>query len=82
MKIKSNIATSENGFIFNPATGDSFSGNGMAALLLLAMKGGKSENEIKQDILNRYNVNQAQLDLDWEDWMLQLKEANLLETEA
>jgi hypothetical protein len=82
MKIKSNIATSENGFIFNPATGDSFSGNGMAAVLLLAMKSGKSESEIKQDILDRYNVNQAQLDLDWEDWILQLKEANLLETEG
>lgn len=82
MKIKSNIATSENGFIFNPATGDSFSGNGMAAVLLLAMKSGKSESEIKQDILNRYNVNQAQFDLDWEDWMIQLKEANLLETEG
>jgi hypothetical protein len=82
MKIKSNIATSENGFIFNPATGDSFSGNAIAALLLLAMKSGKTENEIKQDILNRYNVSERQLDLDWEDWMVQLKEANLLETEG
>ena len=82
MKIKSNIATSENGFIFNPATGDSFSGNGMAAVLLLAMKSGKSESEIKQNIMDRYNVDQAQLDLDWEDWMIQLKEANLLETEG
>jgi len=82
MKIKSNIATSENGFIFNPATGDSFSGNAMAARLLLAMKSGKSEREIKQDILDRYNVNRSQLDLDWADWMIQLKEANLLETEG
>ncbi|QEC79883.1 PqqD family peptide modification chaperone [Mucilaginibacter ginsenosidivorax] len=82
MKIKSNIATSENGFIFNPATGDSFSGNAIAALLLLAMKSGKTESEIKQDILNRYNVSERQLDLDWEDWMVQLKEANLLETEG
>ncbi|WDF80600.1 PqqD family protein [Mucilaginibacter sp. KACC 22773] len=81
MKIKSNIATSENGFIFNPATGDSFSGNTIAALLLLAMKSGKTESEIKQDILDRYNVSERQLDLDWEDWMVQLKEANLLETE-
>jgi len=82
MKIKSNIATSENGFIFNPATGDSFSGNAIAALLLLAMKSGKTESEIKQDILNRYNVSERQLDLDWEDWTVQLKEANLLETEG
>lgn len=82
MKIKSNIATSENGFIFNPATGDSFSGNAMAAALLLAMKSGKTEAEIKQDILARYDVNASQLQRDWEDWMIQLKEANLLETEG
>ncbi|MFC0512817.1 PqqD family protein [Mucilaginibacter angelicae] len=79
MKLKSNIATSDNGFIFNPATGDSFSGNDMAAQLLTAMKSGKTEAEIKQDILSRYEVGENQLDRDWDDWMLQLKEANLLE---
>ncbi|WP_184545562.1 PqqD family protein [Mucilaginibacter sp. FT3.2] len=82
MKIKSNIATSENGFIFNPATGDSFSGNAMAATLLLAMKSGKTEAEIKKNILALYDVNTNQLERDWEDWMIQLKEANLLETEG
>ncbi|MDN3583169.1 PqqD family protein [Mucilaginibacter flavus] len=82
MKIKSNIATSENGFIFNPATGDSFSGNTMAAALLLAMKSGKTEREIKQEILDRYDVKADQLNRDWEDWMIQLKEANLLELEG
>ncbi|WP_413669007.1 PqqD family protein [Mucilaginibacter sp. Mucisp86] len=79
MKLKNNIATSDNGFIFNPATGDSFSGNEMAAQLLSAMKSNKTEAEIKQDILKRYDVSENQLDRDWDNWMLQLKEANLLE---
>lgn len=79
MKIKSNIATSENGFIFNPATGDSFSGNAMAAELLLAMKNGKSEADIKKDVLEKYEVSADQLERDWDDWIVQLKEANLLE---
>jgi hypothetical protein len=82
MKIKSNIATSENGFIFNPATGDSFSGNVMAAKLLLAMKSGKTNNEIKKEILEQYEVSADQLDRDWDDWLSQLKEANLIETDA
>jgi hypothetical protein len=82
MKIKSNIATSENGFIFNPATGDSFSGNAMAAALLLAMKSGKTEAAIKQDILDRYDVSATRLERDWQDWIMQLKESNLLETEG
>lgn len=81
IRIKKNIATSENGFIFNPATGDSFSGNGMASEILLAMKNGQQDVQIKQDILLKYEVSAEQLDRDWEDWIVQLKEANLLEIE-
>lgn len=79
MKIKKNIATSENGFIFNPATGDSFSGNAMATAILSAMKNNETEDEIKQDILDKYEVSAAQLNRDWEDWIMQLRGANLIE---
>jgi hypothetical protein len=79
MKIKKNIATSENGFVFNPSTGDSYSGNAMATFILAAMKNGKQEAEIKQSIIEQYDVTAEQLNRDWEDWILQLKEANLLE---
>jgi len=78
MKLKTNIATSENGFIFNPATGDSFTSNAIAAEILGYMKAGESEEEIKEKILNRYDVEPSQLERDWDDYMLQLKEANLL----
>jgi hypothetical protein len=43
------------------------------------MKSGKTEDDIKQDILSRYEVSESQLNRDWDNWMLQLKEANLLE---
>jgi len=79
MKLKKNIATSENGFIFNPSTGDSFSANAIAAEILSELKNGKTEKEIKGGILERYEVRPEQLDRDWEDWLIQLKEANLLE---
>jgi len=82
MKLKKIIATSENGFIFNPATGDSFSGNTTASLILAAMKNGETEAQIKQNILDRYEVSAGQLERDWEDWIFQLKEANLLELES
>jgi len=45
------------------------------------MKNGVNPAEIKADILKKYDVNAAQLDRDWEDWIIQLKEANLLELE-
>lgn len=79
MKLKKNIATSENGFIFNPSTGDSFSSNGIGAEILLLMKSGKTSLEIKQHLLAVYEVDETQLERDWEDWILQLKDANLLE---
>ena len=79
MKIKKNIATSENGFIFNPATGDSFSANHLASTILVSMKNGDEADQIKQNILEKYDVSRDQLERDWEDWLLQLKEANLLE---
>ena len=79
MKIKKNIATSENGFIFNPSTGDSFSSNPIGAEILLLMKSGKDSLEITDFILDKYEVEPAQLERDWEDWLLQLKDANLLD---
>lgn len=82
MKIKKNVATSENGFIFNPATGDSFTSNNIGSEIIEAMKRGESEQEIKSAIMEKYEVSAEQLNRDWEDWILQLKEANLLEAWA
>ena len=79
MKLKKNIATSENGFIFNPATGDSFSSNPIAADILTMMKEGLSSLEIKNKILDKYDVESSQLERDWEDWIVQLRDSNLLE---
>jgi hypothetical protein len=79
MHLKKNIATSESGFIFNPATGDSFSANPLAAEMLLLLKQGLSVSEIKKNILEKYDVELSQLEKDWDDFAAQLKEANLLD---
>jgi hypothetical protein len=79
VKLKANIATSDNGFIFNPATGDSYTSNAIAALILALMKAGKTDADIKLEILDTYDVEASALERDWDDWMLQLKDANLLE---
>ena len=41
MKLKPNIATSEAGFLFNPATGDSFAANPLAADILARARAGQ-----------------------------------------
>lgn len=79
MKLKKNIATSESGFVFNPSTGDSFSLNTLGAEILLQMKESKSAEEIKKDVLARYEVDKSLLEKDWDDFMAQLRDNNLLE---
>ncbi len=79
MHLRKNIATSESGFIFNPASGDSFSANPMAAEILLNLKEGISSADIKKSILVKYDVEPGQLEKDWDDFVAQLREGNLLE---
>ncbi len=80
MNLRKNVATSESGFIFNPSTGDSFSANPLAAEILIQLKQGISHSEIKKTILNKYEVDFSQLERDWDDFLLQLRDANLLDT--
>jgi hypothetical protein len=79
MHLKKNIATSESGFIFNPTTGDSYSANPIAADILLKMKEGNSDETIKDFIKETYDVSSSQLEKDWDDFINQLRSANLLE---
>jgi Coenzyme PQQ synthesis protein D (PqqD) len=80
MYLRKNIATSESGFIFNPATGDSFSANPVAAEILQQLKQGIGVTQIKDWLLESYEVEALRLERDWDDFINQLKEANLLES--
>lgn len=80
MYLRKNIATSESGFIFNPATGDSYSANPVAAEILQRLKEGSPARDIKEWLLENYEVETLRLDRDWDDFFNQLKEANLLES--
>jgi len=79
MQLRKNIATSESGFIFNPATGDSFSANPLASEIITLLKQGLSASEIKKNIQEKYDVENGQLENDWDDFLLQLRDANLLD---
>jgi hypothetical protein len=76
--IKKNIATNEFGFIFNPATGDSFSSNATAAEVIRLMKENKSLPEIKEFMFDKYEVEKNTLEKDLEDFVSMLKQNNLL----
>jgi len=79
MKLKSNVAASEAGFIFNPSTGDSFTTNSVGSEILFLIKEHKSVPEIKKIFLEKYDVDNINFEKDLEDFISQLKDNNLLE---
>lgn len=79
MKLKSSIATSENGFLFNPATGDSFAANPLATEILRLLQAGTAISDLKAQLLARYAVTAPQLDADFDDFLAQLREHHLLD---
>ncbi len=76
--IKKNIATNELGFVFNPATGDSFSTNPVAASIIRMMKEQKSLADIKRILADTYDTDKATIEKDLDDFVNTLKENNLL----
>jgi len=79
MQIRKNIATSEEGFIFNPSTGDSFSTNNIGTEIILLLKQENQVQEIVKAMCSKYDVEPILLERDLDEFMTLLKEFNLLE---
>jgi hypothetical protein len=80
MQLRKNIATSEDGFLFNPSTGDSWSANPMATEWLAWLKEGRSQEDIMDLVTGKYEVERSRVERDWDDFMKQLQEARLLQS--
>lgn len=76
-KIK-NLALSETGFLFDPATGNTYTLNESAVFILKALKEGKSPAVIAGDLTAEYEVSEVQASEDVSDAILQLKEAGFI----
>jgi hypothetical protein len=74
MKINSNLAISDSGFIFNPSNGDSFSTNLVGADIVRLLKNGKSFEEIKKEIVGKYDVDPILFEKDYEDFTHHLQD--------
>jgi hypothetical protein len=79
MRFKKNIATSEAGFIFNPGSGDSFSSNPTGSDVLSLFKEDRSRQEIIEIICAKYDIEKNQFEKDFDDFLSQLRDFNLLE---
>jgi hypothetical protein len=79
MIINKKIAVSETGFIFNPTTGDSYSMNPIATEILEMLKKDMSEEEIKNFLLEKYDVNKSVLQKSYDEFIDTLIKLNIIE---
>ena len=79
MKLRKNIATSEEGFVFNPGTGDSFTTNSTGTEVISLLKAEQPLPEIIETICLKYDVDKHQFEKDLDDFVSQLKEAAIFE---
>ena len=79
MNLLKNLAISDTGFVFNPATGDSFSVNPIGLDILKHLKDGKSENEIRKHLLESYQTDKETVEKDVYDFFKMLDQLRLTE---
>ena len=79
MKIKSNIAVSENGFVFDPTSGDSYSINPVGQEILEMLKEGKSAEEISGTMTGQYEIDPASFEKYFYDFIGMLRQFQLID---
>lgn len=78
MKLNSNIAISDSGFIFNPGTGDSFSTNQIGLEIIRLLKEDCKKEEIVKRIQEKFSIDEATVDKDLVDFLMMLDSFQLL----
>lgn len=78
MKVRKNIAISENGFIFNPLTGDSFSVNETGVFILQKLKEEETIEAILQSLMDEYELDTYTAEKDLNDFLTMLKSYQLI----
>ncbi len=81
MKLKHNIAVSQSGFIFNPATGDSFSVNEIAIRILEMLRNQQTPASILATLAEEYETDRETLERDLNDFLLHLQQLGMVEDE-
>jgi PqqD family protein of HPr-rel-A system len=78
LKIPSNIAISDSGFIFHPSTGETFTVNAIGSEIIHLLKDDLSFDEICSHIALEYEIDEKTVNKDLSDYLNQLKNLNIL----
>ncbi len=72
------LAISDNGFIFDPITGHSFTTNEIGIEIINLLKENKENKDIIDELNEIYSVNENELDVDLMDFIHNLKNFSLV----
>ena len=78
-KMLSNVAVSDNGFLFLPTTGESFTLNEIGKKILDLLKQNNSSEEIIEKIVNEFDIDNIVAERDFNDFINQLKNFRLVD---
>jgi hypothetical protein len=81
MKIKPSVAINDNGFLFDPTTGESYTTNPVAREIIFMMKQLAPSEQIRSAILEKYEVDELTLEKNLIDFYAMLHHFNLVEEE-
>ncbi|PKP53676.1 MAG: HPr-rel-A system PqqD family protein [Bacteroidetes bacterium HGW-Bacteroidetes-1] len=79
MKIKNNIAVSDNGFVFNPGSGESFTVNPVGLVMLNMLRKGLSQSKIVATIIEEYNIDASSVERDLNDFKEMMRQYRLMQ---
>ena len=71
------LALSDEGFVFDPQTGDSFQVSGTGMVVMHALKEGQGDEEIAQQLATQFEVSLEEARRDCADFHSQLKNFGL-----
>ncbi|MCK9334032.1 MAG: PqqD family protein [Candidatus Cloacimonetes bacterium] len=74
-----NLAMNDNGFIFDPISGYSYTSNETGLIILKLLASGLDKAEIRAQIMDEYEVSADNFDSDFEHYLLMLDALNLVE---
>ncbi len=72
------LAVSDSGFIFNPATGESFSANETGLFILEQLKQSKTQEEIIDLMLEEFQADRPTMEKDFADFIAILSHYHLI----
>ncbi|RIH66347.1 PqqD family protein [Mariniphaga sediminis] len=78
MEIVKEVKISENGFVFNSKTGDSFNLNPTGLALIKLISEGKELDEIKKEFVSAYEVDDLTFEKDFYEFFTLLKHHQIM----